>query len=71
MEGSHGDVDVKKRVAVYLCGCKGEISRHIDLESIVKDLEKDPSIATVLIHEALCSREGQKFLKEEYSSQVA
>jgi heterodisulfide reductase subunit A len=68
MEESRSDADIKRRVAVYLCGCKGEISRHIDLESVAKELGNDPDISTVSIHEALCSREGQKFLKEEYSA---
>jgi heterodisulfide reductase subunit A len=68
MGESRSDADIKRRVAVYLCGCKGEISRHIDLESVAKELGNDPDISTVSIHEALCSREGQKFLKEEYSA---
>lgn len=68
MEESRHDVDAKKKqVAVYLCGCKGAISDHVDLESIAKELKGDPDILTVSIHEALCSREGQMFLKEEYS----
>ncbi len=71
MEESRHDIDTeKKRVAVYLCGCKGEISDHIDLESIARQLEDDPDIEMVSIHEALCSREGQKFLKEEYSTKA-
>ena len=69
MEESRHDVDTKKKqVAVYLCGCKGAISDHVDLESIAKELKGDPDILTVSIHEALCSREGQDFLKEEYSA---
>lgn len=69
MEESRHDIDTKKKqVAVYLCGCKGAISDHVDLESIAKELKGDPDILTVSIHEALCSREGQDFLKEEYSA---
>ena len=52
-------------IAVYLCSCKGEIGRHIDLESIAELLKKDPRVTVVGIHDALCSREGQKFLRDE------
>ena len=67
-ESRHGVDTKKKQVAVYLCGCKGAISDHVDLESIAKELKGEPDILTVSIHEALCSREGQNFLKEEYSA---
>ncbi|MDH3365306.1 MAG: CoB--CoM heterodisulfide reductase iron-sulfur subunit A family protein [Thermoplasmata archaeon] len=66
-EGSQA-TDGKKRVAAYLCGCRGAISRHIDLESIAKELSISPEIVTVAMHDALCSRDGQKFLKEERAS---
>jgi len=55
-------------VAAYLCGCRGAVSKHIDLESIAKELASDPAIVTVAVHDALCSRDGQKFLKEERAS---
>jgi heterodisulfide reductase subunit A len=58
----------RKGVAVYLCTCRGEIGNKIDLEAIAEELGKDPDIKCVGIHEALCSREGQEFLKKEYAS---
>lgn len=65
MEGSSDEPKVGRKVAAYLCGCRGAISDNIDLESIAKELGEDPGIVTVAVHEALCSRDGQKFLKEE------
>ncbi len=65
MEGSSDEPKVGRKVAAYLCGCRGAISDRIDLESIAKELGEDPDIVTVAVHEALCSRDGQKFLKEE------
>jgi len=56
----------RKGIAVYLCGCRGEISRYIDLKSIADALAKDPRVVTVTIHDDLCSREGQKFLQDEF-----
>jgi heterodisulfide reductase subunit A len=68
MEGTVKDDDGKKKgIAVFLCGCRDAVSRHVDLESIAEELKKHPDVVTVSIHEALCSREGQKFLKDEYS----
>lgn len=57
--------DGRKGIAVYLCNCKDLIGRHIDLEAVAGKLRKDPRVVTVGIHEALCSREGQEFLKSE------
>ncbi|HIH02256.1 TPA: hypothetical protein HA259_09395, partial [Thermoplasmata archaeon] len=67
MESANDKSDSKKGVMVFLCGCRGEISRHIDLESIAEELKRDPDIMDVVVHEALCSKEGQKFLRDEYS----
>jgi len=55
-------------IAVYLCSCKGEIGRYIDLQSIADDIKKDPRVVVVGIHDALCSREGQEYLKKEKRS---
>ena len=60
-ESEHG-------IAVYLCSCKGEIGRKIDLQSIADELSKDPRVTVVGIHDALCSREGQRYLKDEIRS---
>jgi heterodisulfide reductase subunit A len=56
----------QKGIAVYLCTCRDEIGRHIDLKAIAEEIRKDPRVVAVGIHEALCSREGQKFLKNEF-----
>jgi len=67
-EESGGKAGERKGMAVYLCGCRDLISRKIDLESIAKELEGDERVVSVGIHEALCSKEGQEFLKKEYAS---
>lgn len=66
-DGKQG-VGGRKGIAVYLCTCKDEIGKHIDLKAIAESIRKDPRVVAVGIHEALCSREGQKFLKEEFKS---
>ncbi|MGQ9588360.1 MAG: CoB--CoM heterodisulfide reductase iron-sulfur subunit A family protein [Thermoplasmata archaeon] len=58
----------RKGIAVYLCTCRDEIGRKIDLQAIAEELKKDPRIESVGVHEALCSREGQRFLKDQYAT---
>ena len=55
----------RKGIAVYLCACRNEIGRHVDLEAIAEEIKKDPRVVTVGVHEALCSNEGQEYLKDE------
>ncbi len=54
-----------RTVAVYLCGCKGEISDRIDFEAIAKRISLLPDTKVVLSHDALCSGEGRAFVKEK------
>ncbi|HJX04606.1 MAG TPA: disulfide reductase, partial [Thermoplasmata archaeon] len=58
----------EKGIAVYLCSCKGQIGRYIDLQSIADEIKKDSRVVAVAMHDALCSREGQEFLKGEKRS---
>jgi heterodisulfide reductase subunit A len=60
--------DGRKGIAVYLCSCRGEIGRHLDLQAIAEGLRKDPRVVAVGVHEDLCSREGQKYLKEDFNA---
>ncbi len=62
---SDKDAKERKGLAVFLCTCRDQIGKRVDLEKIADDLRKDPSIIEVDIHDALCSREGQDFLKEK------
>ncbi len=63
-----GDEEKPRKTAVYLCSCRGEIGKHVDLEAVARNLKKNPNITTIGIHEALCSREGQEYLKQELKS---
>jgi heterodisulfide reductase subunit A len=58
----------QKGIAVYLCTCRGGIGKRVDLETIAAALKKDPRVVSVGIHDDLCSREGQEFLKNEARS---
>jgi len=58
----------RKGIAVFLCNCRDEIGKYLDLEAVAAELKKDPRVTLVIIHDALCSREGQKFLKDEFKN---
>ncbi|WP_455392603.1 CoB--CoM heterodisulfide reductase iron-sulfur subunit A family protein [[Eubacterium] cellulosolvens] len=53
------------KVGVFVCGCRGEISDKIDMDSLVEFIKNQPNVSSVKIHEALCSSNGQEFLLEE------
>lgn len=57
--------NARPSIGVYLCICNTEISKHIDLDRIADRLRSIENVKVVGIHDALCSREGQAFLKEE------
>ncbi len=65
-EVSKGTPEHRKGIAVYLCDCRGEIGNHLDIKAIAEELRKDPRVAEVGTHEALCSREGQVYLKQQF-----
>jgi heterodisulfide reductase subunit A len=65
-ESPEKKVAERKGIAVFLCSCRNEIGRHVDLEAIAERIRKDPRVVSVSIHEALCSRDGQKFLQDQY-----
>jgi heterodisulfide reductase subunit A len=54
----------KKKVGVFVCGCRGEISDKIDMNEILDFINNEPHVSTVNTHEAICSSEGQEFLLE-------
>jgi len=63
---THEDEDSEHDdIAVFLCRCRGEIGNHLDLDSIAAELKKDSRIVTVGVHDALCSREGQEYLRQQ------
>lgn len=63
------------RVAVFLCRCFGEIDRVIDLGSLQKDMEKNPSVAFCSVVDSLClahdARKAVSLLREGGAEKVA
>ncbi|MCK5562523.1 MAG: CoB--CoM heterodisulfide reductase iron-sulfur subunit A family protein, partial [Thermoplasmata archaeon] len=59
------DAEKEPRVGVYICNCRKEISEHIDLDELAEFAKKRPNVVIVKQHDAICSAEGQEFLKAE------
>ena len=55
-----------KGIGVFLCSEGGEISRRIDLESLVKFINRYEDVVDVGIHHELSSREGLEYLIGRY-----
>jgi heterodisulfide reductase subunit A len=58
----------EKRVGVFICGCRGEVSEKIDIDSLIEFTKSQPNVSIVKSHEAICSSEGQEFLLNECRS---
>lgn len=53
------------RIGVYLCSCGGEIRQIIDLDKVLRLVEKLPGIVHVAKEEYLCSEEALHRIKED------
>ncbi len=58
-------------MGVVLCTCDGTIGKNIDIEDLEKRISSRPNIVFLKVHDKLCTREGQKFLKDEVTSSGA
>ena len=55
-----------KRIGVYLCSERGEISNRIDLDSVADYMRQFDDVIDVGIHNELSSKEGLDFLLAKY-----
>ncbi|MCX6651128.1 MAG: FAD-dependent oxidoreductase [Methanomassiliicoccales archaeon] len=55
-----------KRIGVFLCCGRGEISRRIDLESLAKFISQYEDVVDVGIYQELSSKEGLEYLIGRY-----
>ncbi|MEM2869166.1 MAG: CoB--CoM heterodisulfide reductase iron-sulfur subunit A family protein [Thermoplasmata archaeon] len=59
------------RVAVFLCTCKSELGKHLDMERLAPAISELPGVAMVRVQEALCVPEGQKEMVEAWKASGA
>ncbi len=56
------------RVGVYVCHCGGNISDHVDVESLCDRLAKVPGVALARRHMFMCSDPGQELIIDDLKS---
>lgn len=55
----------KPKVAVYVCHCGGNISDVVDVQRVVKELEKYPNVAISRDYAFMCSSQGQSLIEDD------
>ncbi len=56
----------KGRVGVYLCTCRGEMAKHLDMDRLAAELARDPPVAFVKVDAELCGPAGQAMLQKTH-----
>ncbi|ROQ89815.1 CoB--CoM heterodisulfide reductase iron-sulfur subunit A family protein [Desulfosoma caldarium] len=62
--------DQTARVGVYICHCGGNISDHVDVESLADKAEHLPGVAAVRRNMFMCSDPGQAMILEDLQKGV-
>ncbi len=63
---SHEQKDsMQPKVGVYICHCGGNISDHVDVEQVARDIEKIPGVTVVHTNTFMCSDPGQELIQED------
>ena len=60
-----GTTDGLNKAAVFICHCSGNISEHVDINTVKKTLKAEGF--SVYDYEYLCSSQGQALIKKKIS----
>lgn len=60
--------DEEVKVGVYVCHCGGNISDHVDVETVRQRAEKIPGVVVARRNEFMCSDPGQDMIAEDLKS---
>jgi heterodisulfide reductase subunit A2 len=58
----------EKRVGVYICHCGGNISDHVDVAQLAKNVEGLEGVAVTHTNTFMCSDPGQELIQEDIKS---
>ena len=47
---------------MYLCRCGQNLASHLDLDAIARALGSEPGAGGLVVHDTLCTPQGQAFL---------
>jgi len=56
------------KVGVYVCYCGGNISDHVDVEAVARELENQPGVSVTRTNMFMCSDPGQELIMEDIRS---
>jgi len=58
----------KEKVGVYICYCGGNISDHVDVETVRKKVERIPGVVVARTNMFICSDSGQEMIIEDLNN---
>lgn len=58
----------KKKVGVYICHCGGNISDHVDVAQLAKNVENIEGVVVTHTNSFMCSDPGQELIQEDIKS---
>jgi len=58
----------EKKVGVYICHCGGNISDHVDVEQLAKNIEKIEGVTVAHTNTFMCSDPGQELIQADIKS---
>lgn len=58
----------EKKVGVYICHCGGNISDHVDVQQLAKNVEALDGVAVTHTNMFMCSDPGQELIQEDLKS---
>jgi len=58
----------EKKVGVYICHCGGNISDHVDVQQLAKNVEELDGVAVTHTNMFMCSDPGQELIQEDLKS---
>ncbi|MFH0809805.1 MAG: 4Fe-4S binding protein, partial [Pseudomonadota bacterium] len=61
----------EKKIAVFLCGCNGEVSKVIDLAALKDAVKGKAGVVATEIHEFVCGPEGAQLIENTLKSSGA
>jgi heterodisulfide reductase subunit A len=62
------DENAEKKVGVYICHCGGNISDHVDVQQLKKNVEKIPGVCAAHTNMFMCSDPGQELIQQDIKS---
>jgi heterodisulfide reductase subunit A len=62
------DETAEKKVGVYICHCGGNISDHVDVQQLKKNVEKIPGVRAAHTNMFMCSDPGQELIQQDIKS---